>query len=122
MFIDYSDNELAILQRLKEGDEAAFTQLYRTYSLPLYINFLRLVKDETLSEEFVQEIFVRIWTKRASLSIQQSFSAYLHRSAQNMVYDFYRKLQRNKSLYQRFKRYRYEQLYAYRRSAFVEGE
>jgi len=103
VFIDYSDNELAILQRLKQGDEAAFTQLYRKYSLPLYVNFLRFVKDETLSEELVQEIFVRIWTKRESLSIKENFSAYLYRSAQNLVYDFYRKLQRNKTLYQRFK-------------------
>lgn len=97
------DNEFALLQRLKQGDEDAFTQLYRKYSMPMYANFLRLIKDETLSEEFVQEIFTRIWMKRESISIEQDFRAYLYRSAQNMVYDFYRKLKRNRSMYIHFK-------------------
>jgi RNA polymerase sigma-70 factor (ECF subfamily) len=69
----------------------------------MYINFLRLVKDETLVEEFVQEIFTRIWMKRRSISIEQHFGAYIYRCAQNMVYDFYRKLKRNRSMYLRFK-------------------
>jgi RNA polymerase sigma factor (sigma-70 family) len=103
VFIQNSDNELALLQRLKEGDEHAFTQLYHRYSLPMYVNFLRLVKDETLSEEFVQEIFTRLWVKRASITVEQDFKAYLYRCAQHIVYDFYRKLKRNRSLYDRFK-------------------
>lgn len=103
MFVQNSDNELALLQRLRQGDEDAFTQLYHKYSLPMYINFLRLVKDETLSEEFVQEIFTRLWMKRESISIEQNFGAYVYRCAQNMVYDFYRKLKRNRSMRIRFK-------------------
>lgn len=103
VFVKNYDNELALLQRLRQGDEDAFTQLYHKYSLPMYVNFLRLVKDETLSEEFVQEIFTRIWMKKASISIEQDFGAYLYRCGQNMVYDFYRKLKRNRSLYIRFK-------------------
>lgn len=103
MLLQNSDNELALLHRLKQGDEDAFTQLYYKYSLPMYINFLRLVKDEALSEEFVQEIFTRLWMKRKSISIEQNFSAYIYRCAQNMVYDFYRKLKRNRSMYLRFK-------------------
>jgi RNA polymerase sigma-70 factor (ECF subfamily) len=103
VLLQNSDNELALLQRLRQGDEDAFTQLYHKYSLPMYINFLRLVKDEALSEEFVQEIFTRIWMKRRSISIEQNFGAYIYRCAQNMVYDFYRKLKRNRSMYLRFK-------------------
>jgi RNA polymerase sigma factor (sigma-70 family) len=103
VFVQNSDNELALLQRLRQGDEDAFTQLYHKYSLPLYINFLRLVKDEALSEEFVQEIFTRLWMKRESISIEQNFAAYIYRCAQNMVYDFYRKLKRNRSMRIRFK-------------------
>jgi len=103
VFVQNSDNELALLQRLRQGDEDAFTQLYHKYSLPIYVNLLRLVKDETLAEEFVQEIFTRLWMKRASISIEQNFGAYIYRCAQNMVYDFYRKLKRNRSMYIRFK-------------------
>lgn len=69
----------------------------------MYVNFLRMVKDEQLAEEFVQEIFARIWQKKETLQIEQSFSDYLYRAGQNMVYDFYRKLKRDRLLYNRFK-------------------
>lgn len=69
----------------------------------MYANFLRMVKDEQLAEEFVQEIFARIWHKRETLQIEQSFSGYLYRAAQNMVCDFYRNLKQDRLLYNRFK-------------------
>lgn len=47
----FKDSELVAL--LKEGDQAAFTQLYLKYSGPMYVNMLKMVKDEQLSEELV---------------------------------------------------------------------
>ena len=96
-------NENDLLVQMKAGSENAFTLLYTKYSEPMYINFLKMVKDEQIAEELVQDIFSRIWQKRETIQIGQSFSAYLYRSGQNMVYDFYRKLQRDKLLYDRFK-------------------
>lgn len=96
-------DENALLRQLNVGDQAAFTALYRYHSESLYCNILRLVKVSQVAEEMVQEIFTRIWHKRYELSIETSFAAYLHKAGQNQVIDFYRKLQRDRVLYNHFK-------------------
>ncbi len=97
------DDEKWLLEQLKQGSTAAFTQLFRKYSGPMYFNVLKMVKDEQISEEIVQDIFARIWQKRESIEIEQSFASYIYRIGQNMVIDFYRKLKRDRNLYAHFK-------------------
>lgn len=92
-----------LLLRMAKGDEAAFTALYRHYSGPLYLNFVRMVKDEVIAEEIIQDLFSRIWQKRESISIEKNFSAYLYRTGYNLLMDFYRKVKRDKQLYEKFK-------------------
>lgn len=92
-----------LLLRLAKGDEAAFTALYRHYSGPLYINFLRMVKDEAVAEEIIQDLFSRIWLKRETINIEKNFSAYLYRTGYNLVMDFYRKVKRDQVLYDKFR-------------------
>jgi len=50
----------------------------------------------------VQEVFTLIWQKRETIMIETSFSAYLYRITQNQVYDFFRKVKRDKKLYEQF--------------------
>lgn len=95
------EGELLLL--LAKGDEAAFTTLYRHYSGPLYINFLRMVKDEAIAEEIIQDLFSRIWLKRETINIEKNFSAYLYRTGYNLVMDFYRKVKRDQVLYDKFR-------------------
>jgi RNA polymerase sigma-70 factor (family 1) len=96
-----TDTELTDL--IREGDVVAFTQLYKQYSAQMYNNVLKLVKDELVAEEIVQEIFTRIWQKRSILNFEQSVIAYLYRVGRNLVNDFYRKLQRDQVMYDHFK-------------------
>ena len=57
-----SEKELIIL--LKNGDEKAFTTLYRLYWSKVY-NFSRLyLSSITEVEEVVQEVFVKVWETR----------------------------------------------------------
>lgn len=95
--------EAELLSRLVGGDQDAFTLLYHKYSGPLYINVLKLVKDEQVAEELIQDLFARVWQKKSELNITSSFSAYLFRMGQNLVHDFYRKIQRDQRLYNHFK-------------------
>ena len=96
-----SDAELIAL--LKTGNELAFTQLYYKYSGKMYVNMLKMVKDERIVEEMVQELFSRIWHKRMSIHYETDFASYLYRAGQNLAFDFYRKLQRDKKMYDHFK-------------------
>lgn len=95
-------NEPLLLQQLRGGSTEAFTSLYEHYSPGLYYSILRMVKDDLAAEELVQEIFTRIWHKRETIQIEQGFAAYIFGAGKNAVYDFFRKLNRDKELYARF--------------------
>lgn len=95
--------ERLLLQQLRQGSAAAFTDLYNRYSEQIYTNIVAVIKDEMIAEEIVQDIFTQIWLKSAELTFDQSFGAYLYRMARNRVYDFYRKIRRDRNLSERFK-------------------
>ena len=97
-------NETDLLERLRLGSHEAFTLLYRHYSEPLYYNILALVKDPTVAEELVQEIFSRIWQKHAEIHIKSSFGGYLFQSSRNTVYNFFDKLGREQKVYDQIKK------------------
>jgi RNA polymerase sigma-70 factor (ECF subfamily) len=93
----YDEKEL--LDRLRQGEQQAFTQLYHLYSERLYGNLLKLVKSPAVAEEILQDIFIRIWEKRQTIDIHTSFRSYLFRIGENKVIDFYRRARRDKDLY-----------------------
>lgn len=98
-----SPGEQELIEKLRLGDTRAFEQLYHHYSPRLYLNVLKMVKDETAAEELIQELFTKIWQKRAELQIESDFVAYLYRVAQNLVHDFFRKLLRDRKMLAHFK-------------------
>ena len=91
------------LARLKEGDQRAFNYFYEQHSLIIYRRLKKMVKIDTLAEEFLQDVFVKLWEKRHLVDPEQSLKAYLHLIAQNLVYDFYRKLAREARLQEEVK-------------------
>ena len=71
-------------ERVKNGDEHAFRNLFEMY-YPSLCNYARqLLGDPDLAEEVVQGLFVKIWEKRTTLSIETSLRNYLFRSVKNL--------------------------------------
>ncbi len=78
--------DIALLKRLKEGDEAAFESIYWKYNSHVF-NFINsLVYDRILSEDITQSVFMKIWEKHESIDLDKGFDAYLFTIARNMVY------------------------------------
>lgn len=53
--------EEQLVQLLKNKDRAAFTTLYDNYCNALYGVVFRIVNDEPLAQDILQEVFVKIW-------------------------------------------------------------
>ncbi len=113
MSINYLYTEAELLGRLKLGEERAFEELYVIYSPLLYKKLLRLVKDEAIAQELLQDLFVRIWEKRSQIDAEKSFRAYLFRITQNLVTDFYRRVAFDKKMIEVFVRESTEYVYAF---------
>ena len=92
-------NEQQLLNGLRQGDQSCFDRLYHLYSERLYVNLLKLVKHPETAEEILQDIFIQVWEKRDTIEIHTSIRAYLFRIGENKVFDFYRKVRRDKLLY-----------------------
>lgn len=92
------DNEYQLLQQLKDGNHSAFELIYNHYKQQLAVNFLKLLKDDDLATDALQELFTRVWNNRAAIDPNQSFKAYLYRIAKNLAIDYYRKAASDKQL------------------------
>ncbi|MEG1564409.1 MAG: RNA polymerase sigma-70 factor [Bacteroides sp.] len=79
-------NEKQLLISLKEGDHKAFTALYNQYWKQVY-NFCRLYVQEDLAEEVMQEVFVKLWTIRASIHEEDNFKGYLFIITRNIIFN-----------------------------------
>lgn len=53
----------SLLLRIQQGDEGAFESLYREQAGILLATILRLVRNRSLAEEVLQEVFLEVWTK-----------------------------------------------------------
>lgn len=64
---DYAD-EKALFRLIASGDESAFRRLFDLYA-PLFIALIRkILKDDTIAEDLLQDVFLKIWLKRESLT------------------------------------------------------
>ncbi|MEO7313608.1 MAG: RNA polymerase sigma factor [Ginsengibacter sp.] len=90
--------EEILVKRLAEGDKAAFEELYHLYSSRLLGYLIKLIKSESHAAELLQEVFIKIWKNRSKIDAGQSFRSYLFRIAENAVYDFFRKVARERKL------------------------
>lgn len=91
MKIDYI-NEVAFVQGLKKGDSKAYTYLVETYHHKLCNYAFGLTGDYDLSEDIVQNVFIKIWKQRKKLKDDVDLKNYLYKSVYNCFVDQYRKI------------------------------
>lgn len=66
-------------------------QLFKLHYSSMCKTVYRMVKDEAIAEDVVQDVFFNFWKKREQLTITTSLAAYLKRSATNAGIDYLRK-------------------------------
>jgi len=84
-------DEKTLLSQVAEGDEKAFRILFDRYWDNIYGVAFAFTKSSQIAEEMVQDIFLKIWTKKHLLNSIQKFDAYLFRVAKNHIYNELRK-------------------------------
>lgn len=81
-------NERTLLLEITNGSERAFGTLYEAYFADLHRFVMKFVKVEEHAEDICQEVFIKIWNNRESMSEVQSFKAYLYVLAKNHSFNF----------------------------------
>jgi DNA-directed RNA polymerase specialized sigma24 family protein len=80
--LDSLDND-DIVKRLASGNESAYKQVFDAYYRPLVISAYQILKNESLSKDAAQEVFLELWKNRARLTTKISLLPYLKRSVMN---------------------------------------
>lgn len=89
-------NEKAVLLQVAQGDEQAFRLLFGAYHQPLALHVYRLTESAELTEEIVQDVFLKIWMSREALAQVQQFSAYLFVVSKNHALNALRAIARER--------------------------
>ncbi|MDE2195762.1 MAG: sigma-70 family RNA polymerase sigma factor, partial [Gammaproteobacteria bacterium] len=76
--------------RARDGDVAAFEQLYRRHVGRIHAVCLRLAGNRALAEECTQDVFVQAWQALAGFRGDSGFGSWLHRIAVNAVLERHR--------------------------------
>ncbi len=69
----------------RQGDEAAFQQIYRLYARDLLSYGYKVTSDVPLIEDSIHDLFIELWQSRANLSDTDSIKFYLFRSLRNKI-------------------------------------
>jgi RNA polymerase sigma-70 factor (ECF subfamily) len=69
--------EYELLCRLVQGDRTAFDAIYHQYFHPVYYNAVKITRDKAIAEDVLQEVFIALWEKRETISLEQSVGGWL---------------------------------------------
>lgn len=89
-----SVQERELVAMARRGEAAAWEQLHRSYYAGMKSLALRVVQDDALAEDVVQEAFIKAFRTIEKFRGDSKFSTWLYRVALNQAYDAARKRQR----------------------------
>src|SRR5438093_5951053 len=67
----------ALIKSLAEGDKHAFQVLFARYNMRVFRFALRFVRDESLAEDLVNEVFLEAWRQAGKFEERSQVSTWL---------------------------------------------
>ena len=93
MEISHKNKHAEIIDRCMRGDQKAFHEIYRLYSRAMFNICYRILDDQELAEDMLQEAFVSAFQNIKSYQGRASFGAWLKKIVVNKAISHLRKQQ-----------------------------
>ncbi len=78
----------ALILAMQKGNEAAFSKIYDLYSKNIYSVIYVILRDHDLTEEVLQDVFIKVWKNANSYSLEKGrFYTWLLNIARNTAID-----------------------------------
>lgn len=78
------------IKELQKGSHKAFNAIYDMYADKLYGFALAHTKSQQMSEDIVQETFLKLWNNRKTISTEGSFQSLLFTISKHKMIDIFR--------------------------------
>lgn len=95
-----SDEEKRVGE-IRNGNEEAFEELFFEYYSSLCRYAFKILKSKDLASDAVQEVFLKIWRRRASWDIYHSLRVYLYHAVRNKALDLLERKNRQQNITKR---------------------
>jgi RNA polymerase sigma-70 factor (ECF subfamily) len=79
-----------ILPIADQAVEDLFEQVFRSHFKSLHAYACTIMRDVEPAEEIVQNVFLKLWEKKAEITIRENTSAYLYRAVHNESLNYLR--------------------------------
>jgi len=79
------ENEIAVWNAWRSGDESSFKLMFNHYYDPLFNYGHKFTADEFIIEEALQNLFVKLWKNRDSIGEAGSVKNYLYQSFRRLL-------------------------------------
>jgi RNA polymerase sigma-70 factor (ECF subfamily) len=83
-------SEAELVRRLRQGEPAAFDEVYARFHAPLYAFLARLLGRRDLAQDLAQETWIRLATHASGLRPDTRLGAWLYTVARNLTLSFRR--------------------------------
>jgi RNA polymerase sigma-70 factor (ECF subfamily) len=83
--------DLKWINQANKGNELAFKKLMDKYERGLHFHISKMLRDKTLLEDLIQEIFIKTYRNLKNYNPDYAFSTWLYRIATNHTIDYLRK-------------------------------
>lgn len=84
-YVSLSDAELVSL--LKNGDQSAYTEIYKRYHAALYIHTYNKIRNREESRDLVHDLFSSIWQRHQELQLKTTLVTYLYAAIRYKVFE-----------------------------------
>ena len=76
-------DEEKIWRAIQRKDEQAFEQYYKEHYRMLFLAACGYLKDASVAEEIVNDVFLKLWQSAGTIQIDSSLKAYIYRAVIN---------------------------------------
>ena len=96
MFQKYSQDEAqALVKALKEGNQLAFSIVYKTYAAQTFSLAFKYLLNKELAEDAVQTLFLKLWLKKEEIDETKPINRYLFTMLKNDLLNTLRDSKKN---------------------------
>jgi RNA polymerase sigma-70 factor (ECF subfamily) len=82
------------IKHLKKGDDTYFDVIYDTTKTGVYYTILTIVKDKSLTEDLMQDTYIKMIEKIHTYKTNTQFAAWINRIAKNLAINTYNRRKR----------------------------
>ena len=90
-------SDSALMLKVKAGESHTLGLLYERYKKRLFGFFYQMCKDANLSEDLVQNVFIRVLKYKHTYNEESNFLSWLFRIARNVYYDQFKVNSKNRT-------------------------